>query len=106
MNGIIKTPRYIFLLARKFRNNMTLPERLLWEELKDRKLCGLKFRNQHPVYRYILDFYCHEKSLAIEIDGLIHEERKDYDLFRDEFIKSIGIATLRIKNSEITENIE
>ncbi|OHD68135.1 MAG: hypothetical protein A2W19_01955 [Spirochaetes bacterium RBG_16_49_21] len=76
MNGIIQTPRYIIDLAKKLRKNMTLSEQILWEKLKDRKTCGFKFRNQHPIYRYIFDFYCHEKSLAVEIDGLIHEKKK------------------------------
>ena len=106
MNGTVQTPRYIFDLARQLRKNMTLPERLLWDRLKDRKICGYKFRNQHPIYRYIFDFYCHEKSLAIEIDGLVHKKRRDYDDYRDDFVRSLGIQTLRFNNIEIITNIE
>ena len=80
---------------------MTPAEKILWDELKEKKLNGYRFRKQHPVYRYILDFYCHECLLAIEIDGDIHKVRKDYDQYRDDYLKSIGITTLRFTNDEI-----
>jgi len=88
------------------RVNPTPAEKLLWSELKEKKLDGYKFRNQRPIHRYILDFYCVKKLLAIEIDGDIHKQRLDYDEYRDAFLKSIGIETLRFKNEEIIENID
>ncbi len=100
-----RSPRYIIELARDLRKNPTPAERILWEELKEKKLEGFKFRNQHPVYRYILDFYCHEKRLAIEVDGDIHKNRSDYDAFRDEFLKSMGITTLRVQNKDVIDSI-
>jgi very-short-patch-repair endonuclease len=106
MNIDVKTPDYVVQLAKDMRNNMTEAEKLLWAKLKNRKLSGYKFRNQHPVYRYILDFYCHEKLLAIEIDGDIHKDRKDYDEYRDEFMKSLDIKTLRFHNHEVLHNID
>ncbi len=106
MNGIVENPRYVIELARELRKNMTPSERLLWEELKDRKLSGYKFRNQHPVYRYIFDFYCHNKSLAVEIDGVVHESSKEYDEYRDEFVKSMGIDTLRIHAEDVIVDID
>ena len=63
------SPKYIIEIARRMRKNKTPSEKLLWDEIKEKKISGFKFRSQHPVYRYILDFYCHEKRLAIEIDG-------------------------------------
>jgi very-short-patch-repair endonuclease len=100
-----RSPHYIIELARKMRNNLTPSEKIVWNEIKEKKISGYKFRKQHPVYRYILDFYCHEKKLAIEIDGDSHKERKDYDEYRDSYVRSIGIETLRFTNEEIENNI-
>jgi very-short-patch-repair endonuclease len=60
-------------LAAELRKNMTDAEKVLWQQLRNRKLGDLKFRRQHPVGIFILDFYCHEKKLAIEVDGGIHK---------------------------------
>ncbi len=88
----IKTPAYIVELAKDLRNNMTVSEEKLWSVLRMKQVSGYKFRCQHPLYRYILDFYCHEKLLAIEIDGKIHDSQKEYDRYRDEFLMSIGMV--------------
>jgi very-short-patch-repair endonuclease len=101
-----KYPKYIIDLARKLRQKMTIPELILWENIKNRQVDGHKFRRQHPIYRYILNFYCHEKRLAIEVDGETHSERKVYDKFRDKYLESINIKTLRIKNRDIIENLD
>jgi very-short-patch-repair endonuclease len=106
MNIEVKTSDYVIKLARDMRNNMTDAEKILWAKLRNRKLSGYKFRSQHPIYRYILDFYCHEKLLAIEIDGDIHKDRKNYDEYRDEFMKSLDIKTLRFHNHEVLHNID
>lgn len=106
MNNDIKTPSYIIELAKHLRNNMTESEKLLWSILRMKKFDGFKFRCQHPVYRYILDFYCHEKRLAIEIDGKVHDSQKEYDRYRDEFLKSLDIITLRIKDEDVLNNID
>ena len=105
MNNI-KTPDYVIQLARDMRNNMTDAEKSLWSRLRRKQLCGLKFRSQHPIFRYILDFYCHEKRLAIEIDGNNHKERRDYDEYRDEFMHSLGIKTVRIRNQEVLRDVD
>lgn len=106
MNKKIRSPRYIIELSRKMRKNPTLAENILWNELKEKKLDGFKFRNQHPVYRYILDFYCYEKHLAIEVDGDIHKKRRDYDEYRDDYLTCIGIVTLRVVNEDVINNID
>ncbi len=74
--------------------------------MKEKQINGCKFRRQHPIYRYILDFYCHEKKIAIEVDGRIHSQNKDYDDYRDDFLKSIGVVTLRFTNDEILNEID
>jgi len=91
MNHNIKTPKYVIELARQMRCNLTPSEKIMWEYLRNKRLDGNRFRSQHPIHRYILDFYCPCKFLAIEIDGDIHKLRKDDDEYRDEYLKSIGI---------------
>ena len=105
MNQKIRSPRYIIELARKMRKNLTQTEKVLWHELQNKKLNGYKFRKQHPIFRYIVDFYCHKCLLAVEIDGDIHKLRKDYDEYRDKYLKSIGIKTLRFTNKEVLNNL-
>ena len=85
---------------------MTESEKKLWSVLRKKQLNGCKFRCQHPIYRYILDFYCLEKRLAIEIDGKIHNSQQEYDRYRDEFLKSLEIDTLRIKDEDVLNKIE
>ncbi len=106
MNKGIRTPPYIIELAKDLRNNMTESEKLLWSVLRLKQFDGYKFRCQHPIYRYILDFYCHEKRLAIEIDGKVHESQKEYDRYRDDFLQSLDIVTLRVKAEDVLNNIE
>jgi very-short-patch-repair endonuclease len=96
--------------ARELRRNLTDSVTLLWEQLRNRRLSGLKFLRQHPVvykadYRglnyFIADFYCHEKKTVIELDGPIHETTIEYDKFRDEELKKLGLKTLRLKNEDL-----
>ncbi len=77
---------------------MTLPEVVLWKVLRGRGLNGLKFRRQHAYGPYILDFYCAEAHLAIEVDGAAHHEQgtREYDRERDAYCARYGIHTLRI----------
>ena len=90
---------------RYLRNNPTKEEVLLWEKLKGNNT-GAKFRRQHSVGGYILDCYCPQKKLAIELDGQQHLENKDYDEAREFFFEGYGIKTIRFMNSEINNNIE
>ena len=101
----LQSPRYVIELSRKLRLNLTPSEQILWNKLRKRQIGGYKFRNQHPVYRYILDFYCHSKKIAIEIDGEIHKERKDYDQYRDQYLQNAGIETLRFSIDEIKNHL-
>jgi len=89
------------LVARALRQHLTPAEHLLWEELRKRRLAGLRFRSQHPIGSYVLDFYCPAFKLAIEIDGLIHETRSKQDHYRTEVLNLMGITVLRFSNAEI-----
>ena len=81
---------------------------ILWKKLKDKKRFKPKFRRQHPVNIFIVDFYCHEYRLVIEIDGEIHnnEETKEYDLGRTAELKKYGISVLRFTNDEVIYNLD
>lgn len=89
------------------RKNMTKPEEIFWNKVRNKQFHNLKFRRQHSIWRYILDFYISELKLCIEIDGDNHfdENWKSYDEVRTEFLKSVWIKVIRYTNKEITENI-
>ena len=101
-------PEYIIGLCREMRKLATTAEDLLWRCLRDRQLGGLKFRRQHPIGRYIADFYCHTLKLIVEVDGTGHEatDQKSYDKVRDEFLRCAGYRTLRFTNAEVLAQIE
>ena len=84
--------------AKRLRRPMTPQELGLWLRVKNRQLGGFKIRRQHPVGPYILDFYCAERRLAVEIDGAAHwsDEQAAHDARRDAYLRSIGIETLRL----------
>jgi very-short-patch-repair endonuclease len=89
--------------ARLLRQTMTEAETLLWEQLRNRKLGGFKFRRQQIVEGFITDFYCEAAKLAVEVDGGIHdeEEQKKYDEHRTKVFKACGIISLRIRNTDV-----
>ncbi len=93
---------------RALRNSMPPAEVILWERLQRRQVAGAKFRRQHSVEKFVLDFYCPEVRLAIELDGSSHdgEEAAQRDESRQEFIESYGIVFLRFSNQEIYQNIQ
>ena len=101
-------PPTILKNARTLRKHQTDAETLLWYLLRDRNFCGFKFRRQHPVAPYILDFYCHEAQLGIELDGGQHNEgaKQDEDKERTEFLKGQGIKVIRFWNSEVLGETE
>jgi very-short-patch-repair endonuclease len=90
--------------ARFLRKNSTLSEVLLWEEIKNRKL-GFQFHRQVPMLNYIVDFYCHELQLAIEVDGDSHDEKMDYDQQREKELNAYGIMILRFEDLDVKRNI-
>ena len=92
--------------ARELRNNPTDAERALWQQLRRRQIGGYKFRRQHPLGNYIVDFFCVEKGLIIELDGGQHQERIAYDNIRTEWLASQGFRVLRFWNNQVLEEIE
>jgi len=93
--------------SRTLRKQMTLPEVLLWQRLRQRP-AGLKFRRQYSTGRYVLDFFCSDARLAIEIDGMAHDNwrRVEHDVARDEWLRTAGIETIRIPASEVLANVD
>ncbi len=89
------------------RNNMTEPEKRWWGILRNHQL-GVKFRRQHGIGHYIVDFYCPELKLIIEVDGESHfsEDAQAYDKIRDKFMLELGLTTIRFSNHEIMTNID
>ncbi len=94
--------------AKKLRLNQTKAEKVLWNELRNKKLNGCKFRRQHPVMQFIADFYCHEKKLIIEVDGGIHNiaENKEYDINRTYELNRFDIKVLRFTNEQVLHDLE
>ncbi len=101
--GMFNEANYLmFELAKDLRKNMTHAEMVLWGHLKA-GVNGLKFRRQHPIGIYIVDFYCHKIRLIIEVDGKIHDKKevKEYDLKRENDLKSWGYKILRFTNERV-----
>lgn len=94
-------------LAVILRESQTEAEKLLWQALKNRKCAGLKFRRQHPFGRFVLDFYCHERALAVEVDGCIHKNRdvKERDLNRTSELENMGIRVIWFSNEDVIGEI-
>ena len=94
--------------ARALRQRMTLPEVLLWQKLRGRGLDGLRFRRQHPLGPFIVDFYCDEAKLAVEVDGATHDaaDRPDRDVRRGRWLTGLGVRTLRINAREVLQNMD
>jgi len=95
-------------LKRRFRSNMTGQETRLWSRLRARQLQGLKFRRQHGIGPYIVDFYCPEQSLVIEVDGDSHADADQIvkDQRRDRYFQSLGLRVIRYINDDILNNLD
>ena len=102
---IIPYKPYLKALAKQLRQNSTLSEVLLWNELKNRKLLSLDFDRQKPLDSYIVDFYCKELMLAIEIDGDSHDYNFEEDTVRQQTLESLGINFLRFDDLEVKRNM-
>ena len=98
----------IFRRARELRKNTTPSENNLWSLLRKKQFEGYKFRRQHPVFKFIADFYCHELRLIIELDGGIHlnPEQAEYDLGRTFELNQLGIEVMRITNEELWADMD
>ena len=96
-----------FAFARELRKKETLAEKKLWSRISRKKL-GARFRRQHPLFKFVVDFYSHEIRLAIEVDGGIHQgsEAISYDEMRTTLINEFGIEVIRFTNEEVFNEID
>ena len=101
-NKTIEKPK-----RKSLRHNMTQPEVILWSKLKGNNIGGHKFRRQYSVDQFVLDFYCPQLKIAIEVDGESHvsNDAMEYDHSREEHIKQFGIMFLRFTNNDVRNNL-
>ena len=92
-------------IRRKLRKSSTPHETILWSRIRKNQL-GLKFRRQHSIGKYIVDFYCPEKNLVIELDGWQHKEQIEYDNERSKFLESLNLKIIRFWNNDINNNLD
>ena len=94
--------------AKELRQRQTEEESILWERLRRNRLNGFHFRRQEPLVGFIVDFYCHEARLIVEVDGSIHAQadQAEYDIARDEVLTAYGLLLLRITNAEIRGDLD
>jgi len=92
--------------SRELRKNQTVPERILWQLVRGRKLAGLKFVRQYVIGKSIVDFVCREHHLVLEIDGDSHADRGLQDRDRQAALESQGLRVLRIANDDVLQNLE
>lgn len=90
------------------RRNMTAAEKILWENLRNRKMEGLRFRRQHPIDIFVVDFFCYVKMLVVEVDGVIHDEinQAERDKQRTILLKRFNIRVIRFTNKQVLQEIE
>jgi very-short-patch-repair endonuclease len=90
--------------ARQLRRDGTWPERIVWGMLRGSRLAGLKFRRQHPVGPFTVDFYCDEIKLVIEVDGASHEDRGEEDRRRTEYLQQQRLRVFRVTNQDVSSD--
>jgi very-short-patch-repair endonuclease len=104
----MRAPAQTIALARRLRRNLSPPEARLWSRLRARNPGTPVFRRQHPIGSYVLDFYCAEARLAVELDGMSHDmgDRPQHDASRDAWLKARGLTVMRIAASEAMRNTD
>ena len=95
-------------VAAGLRRSMTPAEKVLWERLRRKQLKGYRFRRQHPLYRFVVDFFCYEALLIIEVDGSVHQNpyQKDRDIERTKMLEQFNLTELRFTNDQIINDID
>jgi very-short-patch-repair endonuclease len=91
--------------ARELRQPLTPAEQRMWQTLRRRQLHRYKFRRQHPLGRFIVDFYCARVKLVIEVDGDIHKKQVEYDLERTKWLERNGYSVIRFENKAVIEDL-
>jgi len=92
--------------AKELRRNATHPEQRLWYALRAKQLSGLKFRRQHAIDRYVVDFFCGEANLIVEVDGESHDGQHDADAERQQRLEELGFRVIRCTNDEVLDNLD
>lgn len=105
-NRVRGTTQEIDQMARQLRQKMTPAESTLWKHLRRKQIDGLKFRAQHPLGRFIVDFYCASSRLVVERDGDIHHRQVERDEERTKQLTMYGYHVIRFRNEDVFENIE
>ena len=93
-------------IARRLRSNLTDAEQLLWARLRRKQIDGMRFRRQVPISSYVVDFYCHEARLIVEVDGGQHAEQIERDAARTRELEALGFHVIRFWNDDVFENME
>jgi very-short-patch-repair endonuclease len=101
-----RTPE-LLQASRRLREEMTIPEGRLWQALRGEQIRGMRFRRQHAIDRFVLDFYCPAHKLAVEVDGAVHdgEDQAAYDEARTEALNRRGIRVIRVRNDDVQHDI-
>ena len=97
--------RHNVLAARELRTRETSAEDIFWEKQRDRRLDGMKFRRQHPIGPFVVDFCCTERRLAIELDGGVHAAQQDQDAEREAILATAGYRVIRFPNQAVLETL-
>jgi very-short-patch-repair endonuclease len=92
--------------SRQLRAESTWPEKIVWGMLRSGRLGGLKFRRQHPIGPYTVDFFCHEIGLVVEVDGASHEDRAEEDRQRTAYLEHQGLRVFRVTNADVSSDSE
>jgi ATP-dependent DNA helicase RecQ len=92
--------------ARDLRQTNTEPEQLLWLALRNAQIGGLKFRRQHPIGPYVVDFYCHSIGLAVEVDGMSHDDKVVQDSEKTKYLEQQGLRVLRVTNEDVMRDLD
>ncbi len=98
-------PPVLLQRAQELHKQQTPTEQILWECLRNRRFLNAKFRRQHNIGQFIVDFYCHKAKLILELDGEVHNFQKIEDASRDEWMQAHGLRVLRFGNSEVLDNL-
>ncbi|GJQ33875.1 MAG: hypothetical protein HBSAPP04_27140 [Ignavibacteriaceae bacterium] len=90
--------------AKELRRDMTPAEKILWQEVRAKKL-GVRFRRQQVIQGFIVDFYCHKSALVVEVDGDVHDLQQEEDKRREKALNEMGLKIVRFRNDEVVRNL-
>ena len=99
-------PDELLFRGRQLRKDSTFPERRLWNAIRGSRLCGLKFRRQHAIGPFLVDFYCREQRLVIELDGASHSDQGQYDLERQAYLEEQNLRVIRFSNDQVLHELD